>query len=101
MQALLLETVILKKQMLTKVLPIAKKSLGYNNLSKLIFAYLHLNSIRNKFEFLSEQVKGNIDVLMVSEAKHRRQFSIGNFFIHDFSLPYRLDLDSNSGGIMY
>ena len=38
---------------------------------------------------------------MVSETKYRRQFSIGNFLIHDFSLPYRLDRDSKGGGIMF
>ena len=48
--------------------------------------YLHVNSIRNKFELFSAQVKGNIDVLMISETK-----------VHT---PYRSDCDSKSGGII-
>ena len=31
--------------------------------NKLNFGHLNINSIRNKFELLSEQVKGNIDFL--------------------------------------
>ena len=45
----------------------------------LVFAHLNLNSIRNKFELLFEQVRGNIDVLMASETKIDDSFPIGNF----------------------
>ena len=40
-----------------------------DNLNKLIFANLNINSIRNQFELLSEQIKGNLDVLMILETK--------------------------------
>ena len=53
--------------------------------------------MRNKFESLSTQVKGNIDVLMVSETKVDDSFPVGNFVIDGFSTPYRLDRDSNGG----
>ena len=78
------------------------KSLCCNNLSKLVFAHLYINSIRNKFELLSEQVRGNVDFLMVSETKIDDSFPIGNFLVHGFSSPYRLDRDSKGGygGIM-
>ena len=56
--------------------------------------------MRNKFESLSTQVKGNIDVLMVSETKIDDSFPVGNFVIDGFSTPYWLDRDSNGGGIM-
>ena len=46
------------------------------------------------------QVRGNIDVLMVSETNIDVRFPIGNFLIHGFSLPSRLDRDSKGGGIM-
>ena len=45
------------------------KKLRSDNSIKLIFARLNVNSIWNKSEFLSTQVKGNIDVLMFSETK--------------------------------
>ena len=45
------------------------KSLRKDNLNKLISAHLNINSIRNKFELLSEQIKGNVDLPMISETK--------------------------------
>ena len=76
------------------------KALRSDNSNKLIFAHININSIRNKFEFLSTQVKGNIDVLMVSETKIDYSFLVGNFVIDGFSTPYRLDCDSNGGDIL-
>ena len=76
------------------------KALRSDNSDKLVFAHININSIRNKFEFLSTQVKGNIDVLMVSETKIDNSFPVGNFVINGYSTPYRLDRDSSGGGIM-
>ena len=42
-------------------------SLLSKHLKKLIIAHLNINSLRNKFEFLVDQVKGKVDLLMVSE----------------------------------
>ena len=56
--------------------------------------------MRNKFESLSTQVKGNIDILMVSKTKIDDSLPVGNFVIDGFSTPYRLDRGSNGGGIM-
>ena len=39
------------------------------NPDKLLFGHLNTKSIRNKSEMLSYQIKGNIDVLMVSDTK--------------------------------
>ena len=76
------------------------KSLSCNDLNKLVFGHLNVNSIRNKFEFLSEQVKSNVDVLMVSETKIDISFLVGNFLICGFSPLYRLDRGSKGGEIM-
>ena len=42
------------------------KDIRISNLNKLIFGHLNINSLRNKFDLFSEQVKGSIDILMVS-----------------------------------
>ena len=76
------------------------KSLCCNNLNKLVFAHLNINSIRNKSELLSEQVRRTTDILMVSKTKIDDSFRIRNFLIHGFSPPYRLDRNSEGGGIM-
>ena len=75
------------------------KSLSCKSLTRLVFPHLNINSIRNKFELLSEQVRGNVDVLMASETKIDDSFPIGNFLIHGFSPPYRSDRDSKGGGV--
>ena len=49
---------------------------------------------------LSDQIKGNIDVLLVSETKIDDSFPNGNFLIEGFSTPYRLNQNSNGGGLM-
>ena len=48
---------------------------------------------------LSDRIKGNIDVLLVSETKIDDSFLIGNFLIDGFSTPYRLDRNSNGCGL--
>ena len=69
-------------------------------MNKLIFAHLNINSIRNKSEELISQVKGTVDVLMISETKIDGSFPIANFLIDGFSQPYRIDRNSSGGGIM-
>ena len=63
------------------------------NRNKLVFGHLNINSFRNKFEFLSEQVKGNIDIITISEIKVDDSFPIGNFL--GVMLFVREDIASN------
>ena len=73
-----------------------------DNRSRIIFALLNINSIRNKFELLKDQIKDNIDIPMISEKKNNNDvtFPHNQLFIEGFSTPYRLDRDSNVGGIL-
>ena len=72
-------------------LPKCLNSLCKDNLDKLIFAHLNINSIRNKFDYLFEQIRGNVDILLVLEAKIDDSFPQGLFVIDSFCAPYRLD----------
>ena len=63
-------------------------------MKKLIIAHLNINSLRNKFEFLVDQIKGKVDLLMVSETKLDESFPQGQFKISGFSRPFRLDRNS-------
>ena len=76
------------------------KTIRDDNLNKVIFAHLNINSIKNTFEELISQVKGTVDVLIFSETKIDDCFPIANFLIDGFSQPYRIDQDSSGGGIM-
>ena len=71
-----------------------------DNLNKLIFAHLNINSIRNKFDSLADIIKDNIDTFMISETKVDDFFPDGQFFLDGFGTPFRLDRNRNGGGIM-
>ena len=76
------------------------KDICQKNLGKIVIGHLNINSIRQKLDSLIEITAGNIDVLMISEAKLDDSFPKGQFLIKGFSEPYRLDLSSKGGGIM-
>ena len=69
------------------------------NINRLIIGQLNINSLRNKFESLVQQVSGNIDIL-TSEKKLDNSFPVSQFLIDGYSPPFRLDRDSNGGGII-
>ena len=50
------------------------------------FGYLNMNSLRTKFGFLCEQIKGSIDTFMISESKLDDSFRYGQFLIDGFHL---------------
>ena len=70
------------------------------NVNRVIIGHLNINSIRNKFKLLSEQVRDNIDVLMISETKIDESFAVSQFLTDGFSTPFRLDRNDNGGGIL-
>ena len=74
--------------------------LSYLHIGNPIMKKLNINSVRNKFEVLSDQVKGNIDVFVVSETKIDDSIPNGKLLIDEFSTPYRLDRNSNGGRLM-
>ena len=69
-------------------------------MNRLILAHLNTNSIRNKCDQLENGVKGNIDVLMISEIKLGNSFLSMQFLIERYRPPYRLDRNSHGGGIL-
>ena len=70
------------------------------NLCRIIFAHLNINSLRNKFDALVDQIKGNVDILVISETKLDEQFPEGQFKIPGFTSPFRRDRNELRGGIM-
>ena len=69
-------------------------------MNKIIVRQLNINPIRNKFDFLAQQVKGNIDILMISEKKLDESFPVGQFVIDGYNLPFGFDRNGNGGGIL-
>ena len=89
------------KNVLDKInINVELRSLRVKNLNKLIIGHLNINSLRNKFELLTHQIKDNIDILMISETKLDESFPTSQFFMNGFSSPHRLDRNCNGGGIL-
>ena len=65
----------------------------------MIIGQLNINSLRNKFESLVQQILGNIDILIVSERKLDNSLPVSRILIDGYSPPFRLDRDNNGGGI--
>ena len=66
----------------------------------MIFGHLNVNSPRIKFDILSEQIKGSIDIFMVSVTILDNSFPEDQFLIKGFHSPFRFERNKNGGGIM-
>ena len=53
--------------------------------------YININSIRNKFEMLSNSIKGNLDILMICETKLGSTFPSNQFTTEGYVVPIRFD----------
>ena len=69
-------------------------------LKVLRIAHLNINSLRNKFDLLADQIKDNVDVLAISETKLDYSFPVRQSKITGHASPFRLDRDQNRGGIL-
>ena len=76
------------------------KSLRNANLNRVIIAQININSIRNKFDALVSGIRGNVDILTISETKIDDSFPNRQFLIDGYTAPYRLDRNSVGGGIL-
>ena len=68
--------------------------------SRLIFAHININSIRNKFEDLKLLIQDNVDILVITETKLDDTFTSTQFYMEGFKTPIRLDRNSFGGGIV-
>ena len=62
--------------------------------------HLNINSLRNKFDICTDQITGNVDVMVISEKKLDDSFPESQLKIPGYSSPFRLDRDQNGGCIM-
>ena len=65
-----------------------------------LYGKLNINSVRNKFGSLVQQVTGNFDILMLSETKLGNSFPMSQFLIYGYTPPFRIDPHNNEGGVM-
>ena len=76
------------------------KNIRMRNMNRIIIGHLNVNSLKNKFESLQEQINGNVDILLISETKLDNSFPNGQFMIREYSAPYKIDRDTQGGAIM-
>ena len=76
------------------------KNLKLSNINRPVFAHININSLRNKLDSLKTIIRENIDILLISETKLDNSFPTSQFAINGYSLPFRLDLSRNSGGLL-
>ena len=80
------------------------KNIILKNINRISIGQININSIRNKFEFLSEAISGYIDILLITETKLDNSFPNAQFHIKGYSYikgyPYRLDRNAYGGGIL-
>ena len=76
------------------------KKLRLENINRLIIGHLNINSVRNKFDLLADMIRGNIDILLLTESKIDASFPKSQFLIQGYSEPQRLDRTSNGGGLL-
>ena len=67
---------------------------------KMLNTHLNINSLRKKFDTLNHQIKGKVDVLIISETKLDESFPEGQFKIPGFATPFRSELNEFGSGIM-
>ena len=76
------------------------KNICNSNVNKLTFGHLNINYLRNKFDQLTEMVKGFVDIFLISESKLDDSFPEGQFTIDDYHAPFRFDRHGNGGGLL-
>ena len=70
-----------------------------DNLNKIIYYSTSEHNSKNKFEYLIEKIKGNIDFLMVSENKLNGISPTDQFIIYVLNAHIRIYPNMNEGGI--
>ena len=76
------------------------RNLRSKNAVNIIFSYLNINSIRNKFENPCKLVAGNVDILCIAETKLDPSFLNSKFLIPGFQKPLRMDGSTPRGEIL-
>ena len=76
------------------------KNIRISNVNKLTFGHLNINSPRNKFDQLTEMVKGFADIFLISASKLDDSFPESQFIINGYHAPFRFDRHGNVGGLL-
>ena len=76
------------------------KNIRIENLKNVIIGQLNINSLGNKHHALVELLRGNLDILVITETKLDGTFPEKQFYIPGYKKPFRKDRNKNGGGVM-
>ena len=76
------------------------KELRIENPIRLIFSYLNIDSIRNKFSNLQQGIKGSVDIPIIAETKIDSSFPTAQFRLSNYHAPDLPDNNYKGGGIL-
>ena len=76
------------------------ESLGIRNHNNVIFSYLNINSITNKFDNLKLIIGEHVDIFCVAETKIDNSFPTAQFSWPGYHKPNRLDILDRRGGLL-
>ena len=62
--------------------------------------HLNINGIKGKFQSLQQIVRGNIDILAISESKLGHEHNANSLDMDGYTQPFRRDRDARGGGIL-
>ena len=65
-----------------------------------MIGHRNVNSVRNKFEVHSNSIKGNLDILMISQTKLDSTFLSNQFTVEGYAAPIRFHRNGRGGGIL-
>ena len=77
-----------------------KEVLSWTTLNRISLGQLNINSIRNRFDLLSDGITGNVNTFMISGIKTKGKYPSSQFFIAGHTSPFRLNQNRNGGGIL-
>ena len=72
------------------------KKIRINNVKRVVIGHINIKFIRNKFDM----VKGNNDILMISETKLDSSFPQAQFRMERYAPLFRYDRNYHGGGIL-
>ena len=76
------------------------KPFRLQNPKNIIFCYINMNSVRNKFGSLWSLISSHVDILSIAKTKLDYSLPNAQFLILNFHQLFRLDINKNSGGLL-
>ena len=75
-------------------------NLTVKNMSRFLIVNWSIISISNKFDLLKLFVRGNVNILVITDTKLDSTFLTSQFLIEGYSEPHRFDGNKNGGGAL-